>query len=262
MRLSVVTFLLFTLLSGCTPSRYQQEVDSVPTQSSATVIQAILNRAEPVPVREEISRRGNASEYEVWGKTYQVQRTLTSYRQQGIASWYGQKFHGHETSNGEIFDVFRFTAAHKSLPLPSYVRVTNLANQKSLVVRVNDRGPFHEDRLIDLSYAAAVRLDFAQTGTANVDIELIAAPLQASDFRHIQIEAFSQPSRAEELKQKIEAVFNEPAHTELNVPVYIEAVNKQSGALHKVRLGPIAPNDIERVQTILAARKMNPGMIL
>jgi rare lipoprotein A len=109
----------------------------------------------------------------VFGKQYRVMPTAAGYREQGTASWYGVKFHGRPTSSGERYDMYRLTAAHKSLPIPTYVRVTNLDNQKSTVVRVNDRGPFHEHRIIDLSYAGAVKLGFADRGTARVLVEVV-----------------------------------------------------------------------------------------
>jgi rare lipoprotein A len=130
---------------------------------------------EPVPKDEPRSRYGNPDTYSVWGKSYRVLPSAEGYRAEGLASWYGQKFHGHRTSSGESFDMYRFTAAHRSLPLPTYARVTNLDNGKSLVVRVNDRGPFHEDRIIDLSWAAAVRLGIEQAGTGRVRVEAISA---------------------------------------------------------------------------------------
>lgn len=117
---------------------------------------------------------GNRSPYTVLGRTYTVLPTEEGYSARGVASWYGEKFHGHKTSNGEIFDMYKVSAAHKNLPIPSFLRVTNLDNNRSTVVRVNDRGPFHGDRLIDLSYAAAVKLGFADRGTARVQIEAIA----------------------------------------------------------------------------------------
>lgn len=251
------------LLTSCATSRYEQAVDSVPEHRSAERMAQILTQPQPEPIREPLSRRGNADEYEVWGKTYQVQKGLTDYSQQGIASWYGQKFHGHETSNGEIFDVFEFTAAHKSLPLPSYVRVTNLANQQSLIVRVNDRGPFHDNRLIDLSYAAAVRLGFDKMGTAEVNVELIAAPLMNIEYKHIQVEAFSQRNSAEKLKQTIEQVFTEAGDAErVKVPVYIQLESRQGLNLHKVRIGPVSPDKVERIQGMLLAKELNPGMVV
>ena len=111
--------------------------------------------------------------YTVLGRDYVPATSLKAYRERGIASWYGRKFHGQKTSIGETYDMFAMTAAHPTLPLPSYARVTNVANGKSVVVRVNDRGPFLHDRLIDLSYAAAYRLGVAQPGSGEVDVEAI-----------------------------------------------------------------------------------------
>lgn len=129
------------------------------------------------PIWEPLSRQGNASSYVVRGKRYSVLDSNAAYNETGVSSWYGLKFHGELTSNGEIYDMYAFSAAHKTLPLPSYVRVTNLDNQKTLVVRVNDRGPFHSERIIDLSYAAAIKLGFKDQGTARVNVErLMLAP--------------------------------------------------------------------------------------
>ena len=107
------------------------------------------------------------------GKTYYVLPNPDNYKEYGKASWYGTKFHGQRTSSGELYDMYKLTAAHRSLPIPSYVRVTNLDNHRTAIVRVNDRGPFHSERLIDLSYAAAVKLGFADQGTARVMVELV-----------------------------------------------------------------------------------------
>jgi rare lipoprotein A len=128
---------------------------------------------EPVPRAEPRSRYGNRSPYTVLGREYRVLPTARGYSERGVASWYGTKFHGRQTSSLERYDMCSFSAAHKSLPLPSYVRVTNLDNGLSVVVRVNDRGPFHAGRIIDLSYAAAVRLQMTQAGTARVHVEAI-----------------------------------------------------------------------------------------
>lgn len=128
---------------------------------------------EPTPRQEPLARYGNKSPYTVLGKSYYVLDESDDYSQRGVASWYGQKFNGRKTSSGEIYSICEFTAAHKTLPLPSYVRVTNTRNGKSVVVRVNDRGPFHEGRIIDLSYVAAVRIGLDKTGTAPVHVELI-----------------------------------------------------------------------------------------
>jgi rare lipoprotein A len=129
--------------------------------------------AEPIPVNEPPARYGNRSPYTVLGKTYRVMETARGYRERGQASWYGNKFHGRPTSSFEPYDMYKFTAAHKTLPLPSFVRVTNLENGRSVVVRVNDRGPFHDGRIIDLSYAAAVKLGMHLKGVASVEVEAI-----------------------------------------------------------------------------------------
>ncbi len=128
---------------------------------------------EPVPKDEPRSRYGNRSPYTVLGQTYSVLPSAKGYVERGIASWYGSKFHGRATSNFEPYDMYQFSGAHRTLPLPSYVRVTNLDNGRSVIVRINDRGPFHQGRLIDLSYAAAVRLGVNLTGTAPVEVRAI-----------------------------------------------------------------------------------------
>ncbi|WP_282041343.1 septal ring lytic transglycosylase RlpA family protein [Halomonas alimentaria] len=128
---------------------------------------------DAIPRHEPHSRGGNRSSYEVWGKTYHVLPDASGYAKQGTASWYGEKFHGYATSNGEIYDMYKMSAAHRSLPLPTFARVTSLDNGRSVIVRVNDRGPFHSDREIDLSYAAAARLDILDNGTGRVRVEAI-----------------------------------------------------------------------------------------
>ena len=133
----------------------------------------VSNLPDAVPKVEPIRKAGNKSPYTVLGKTYQVLPSSLGYRERGIASWYGNKFHGRKTSNGEIYSMYEMTAAHKSLPIPSYVKVTNLDNGRTVVVRVNDRGPFHGSRIIDLSYAAAKKLDYSNKGTANVEVVAI-----------------------------------------------------------------------------------------
>jgi len=139
---------------------------------------------EPAVVDEPRSAYGNRSPYQVLGRTYHVLAAADGFVETGIASYYGNKFHGRRTSNQEVYDMYAFTAAHKSLPLPSYARVTNLDNGRSVVVRVNDRGPFHEGRVIDLSYAAAVKLDIHRRGTGRVEVRALrpgeTGTLQAS----------------------------------------------------------------------------------
>ncbi len=129
--------------------------------------------ADPVPRPEPRSRYGNGPVYEVFGKRYTVMDSGAGYRERGVASWYGRKFHGNLTSSREPYDMYQMTAAHKTLPLPTYVRVRNLVNDKSVIVRVNDRGPFVHNRIIDLSYAAAVKLDMIRDGTSLVEVTAI-----------------------------------------------------------------------------------------
>ena len=128
---------------------------------------------DAVPRPEPRSRYGNGPVYEVLGKRYTVMPSSSGYQERGVASWYGKKFHGNLTSNREVYNMYAMTAAHKTLPLPTYVRVRNLANDKSIVVRVNDRGPFVHNRIIDLSYSAALKLDMVKDGTSLVEVTAI-----------------------------------------------------------------------------------------
>jgi rare lipoprotein A len=127
---------------------------------------------DAVPRAENLATRANRP-YVVFGQTYQPMVALSPFKQKGVASWYGRKFHGQKTSNGEVYDMYGMTAAHPTLPLPSYVRVTHLRSGKSVVVRVNDRGPFLQQRVIDLSYTAAAKLGYVNAGSAEVELELI-----------------------------------------------------------------------------------------
>lgn len=149
--------------------RYAQDQDGEPDRSID--VNAL---PEPEPRSEPQSKYGNRSPYSVLGKSYEVLPTSKGYVERGIASWYGAKFHGYMTSSFEPYDMYAFSAAHKTLPLPSWVRVTNLANGKDVVVRVNDRGPFHQDRIIDLSYAAAARIGIWPAGTGRVEVRAIS----------------------------------------------------------------------------------------
>ena len=136
---------------------------------------------DPVPRPEPRSRYGNGPVYEVLGETYRVMDSSSGYKERGVASWYGKKFHGRLTSNREPYDMYAMTAAHKSLPLPTYVKVRNLRNNKSIIVRVNDRGPFVHNRIIDLSYAAALKLDMVKDGTSLVEVTAISFDEPAGD---------------------------------------------------------------------------------
>ena len=159
-------------------TRYQVKQDYGPEN---TVDVSHIKNA--VPKKEAKSRYGNPKEYKVLGKWYKVSDSSEGYAESGIASWYGKKFHGHRTSSGETYDMYAMTAAHKTLPLPTYVQVTNLDNDRSVIVKVNDRGPFHEGRIIDLSYTAAKKLGVTATGTGRVKVVAI----DAGNFQEKQI---------------------------------------------------------------------------
>ncbi len=220
---------------------------------------------EVIPVIENRTLAGNKSPYTVNGRTYRVMQSEEGYRERGFASWYGEKFHGHKTSNGEIYDMFQLSAAHKSMPIPSYLRVTNLENNRSIIVRVNDRGPFHSDRIIDLSYAAAHMLGYDNKGTAMVEVEAIVPTMQASTAPApaytapvpaqlpatgaiLQIGAFSDRSAAEQLSVRLRNMTSRP--------VFIRSVqlDDSNEVLHRVRVGPI-PNadEITRISNSVVA---------
>ena len=196
-----------------------------------------------IPKREPKSRYGNPKSYVVFGKRYYVMDSGKGYIEKGIASWYGTKFHGRRTSSGETYDMYAMTAAHKSLPLPTYVKVTNLSNDKFIVVKVNDRGPFHENRIIDLSYTAAIKLDIIQKGTGLVEVKAIdpeepkednlvkddKISTQDTSF-YIQVGTFSKLESAKILKQKLGSFGD-------NL-IKISNVIVSGNTLYRVRIGP------------------------
>ncbi len=159
--------LLSLAVAGCSSAKVK---DGPPRAGSAAIREL---PPDAVPRREPRSRYGNGPVYEVFGKRYRVMESSAGYSERGVASWYGKKFHGNLTSMREPYDMYPMTAAHKSLPLPSYVRVTNLRNNRSVIVRVNDRGPFVHNRIIDLSYSAALKLEMVGAGTSLVEVEAI-----------------------------------------------------------------------------------------
>ena len=226
---------------GYTPSLIEQK-DSAGERVDTTAI------PDPVPKVEPITKAGNKSPYQVFGKTYFVLPSSENYRETGIASWYGRKFHGRRTSNGEIYNMYAMTAAHKSLPIPTYVRVTNLENARSVVLRVNDRGPFHPERLIDISYGAALQLGFAERGTATVLIESVELvevddrrELEAATYRYLQLGAYTSESAAGDLGHEIRHRWA--------YPVSVSAVDTDGRRLHRVRVGPFST-----IQTLDQAR--------
>ena len=227
MQLRYALIVLSVLLAACSTSRYQHDQDFIPRPIlNPDSLQDAEVQTEPRSVL------GNPASYEVMGKEYQVMTHAAGFKQQGFASWYGMKFHGHATSNGETYDVYQMTAAHKTLPLPSYVRVTRKDNGESVVVRVNDRGPFHEGRIIDLSYAAAVKLGIDKAGTAEVELETLSVPTEQSQ-RWLQLSAFSNPESAVKLQKQLQNLQQWP----------VNISQRKGSALHKVRIGPVPEGD-------------------
>ncbi|MEX0963694.1 MAG: septal ring lytic transglycosylase RlpA family protein [Pseudohongiellaceae bacterium] len=281
-RISLVAVVVLTVFAcSSTPAptpvspnagRYSISQDRAPTQ---IVDFASIPEVVPEPLTRTMA--GNRSPYTVLGKSYRVLPTEEGYNERGVASWYGEKFHGHKTSNGEVFDMYQVSAAHKSLPIPSFLRVTNLDNNRSIIVRVNDRGPFHGDRIVDLSYAAALKLGYADIGTARVQLESVVASgaardravstpspihteplrLSSSDSKFLQVGAFSELSTAREVSSRVEAL--------TNLPVVIRTVNTSNDRiLHRVRVGPISdPGQLQRVsQSVVAANLGSPYTVI
>lgn len=223
-RVTTALAVLVALLSACAsaPPRPPPDPGQLP---------------DAVPRAEPRSARGNPPFYEVFGERYTVLPTAEGYVERGVASWYGPDFHGGTTSMGERYDMYGMTAAHKTLPLPAYVRVTNLQNGRSVVVRVNDRGPFSKNRIIDLSYAAATRLDMVRDGTALVEVVAVgpaSAPVTAAVQQRLfaQAGAFAEEANARRLADRLAASG-------------IEGVSVQPGGsggrtLYRVRVGPLA----------------------
>ena len=276
------------ILSGCASapetdhsSRYTLTSDRAPSGNFDT---SRLNDA--VPVYETPRRAGNKSPYTVWGRQYHVLDSNSGYIARGTASWYGEKFHGHKTSNGETFDMYSMSAAHKSLRIPGYARVTNLDTGRSVIVRVNDRGPFHGDRLIDLSYAAAKKLGYQTRGTARVEVAAITVkpdgsmllagtPFSLVDAARpaesrvrasgevamenrslfVQLGSFSSRDPAEKLLSQLRAV--------LENPMRVRAVDTASGRFHRVQVGPFRDEDSARkTQSFLEARGFDQSILL
>ncbi|MEE4202733.1 MAG: septal ring lytic transglycosylase RlpA family protein [Halieaceae bacterium] len=224
---------LLTALGGCGVVSDRHVPDTTPPPISAAAVR------DAVPAADPILRRGNTSPYTVNGQTYRVMDTAAGYVEEGVASWYGLKFHGRPTATGERFSVYQATAAHRSLPLPTYARVTNLANGRQIVVKVNDRGPFHADRILDLSYGAAIKLGFADQGTARVRVEAIEVAgvddrraVAQGRYRQLQLGAFSARSAAQDLAERVRPV--------VGVPVEVTTVDTAHGQLHRLRAGPFA----------------------
>jgi peptidoglycan lytic transglycosylase len=239
--------LILMILAGC--SSITVEGDSAPSGPVDT-----SSIPDAVPKAETRSKYGNPKSYVVFDKRYYVMNNNRGFNQQGIASWYGKKFHGKRTSSGETYDMYAMTAAHKTLILPAYVEVTNLGNGKKVIVKVNDRGPFHENRIIDLSYSAATKLDVIAKGTALVKLRVVepgyvsgkdpgkkGAPVETISPDHspgdffIQVGAFSDLGNAENLRRKLNTIGN--------TLVKISQVVIDNRSLYRVRIGPLSNVD-------------------
>jgi rare lipoprotein A len=187
-----------------------------------------------IPRYEAISKYGNKS-YNVNGKRYFIFKSSQNYHVQGIASWYGVKFHGHKTSNHETYNMFAMTAAHRNLPIPSYLKVTNLKNLRTVIIRVNDRGPFHPSRIIDLSYAAAYKLGIIGNGTTEVALDSIApydhhTQIIKKGF-FLPVIVVSKLEKAEKLKLILSQY--------INSPIQIHSLKKLQTKWYKIEIGPI-----------------------
>jgi len=234
-----LTFLVFLVVSCAPKGRYYQHHDSAPK-----IIPQHVTTTDIV-AKYEAYAPANMRPYTIRGIRYQPLTTGKGFSDKGHASWYGQKFHGHLTANGEVYDMYEMSAAHRTLPLPSFVRVTNLKNDKQVVVRVNDRGPFHSGRVIDLSYAAALKLDVLKTGITDVQLDVIhvdkAGKITVGRFPtinnkdtnisnqrfYIQVVALQNKTQIDKLASALKILYQRPFETRFEQGIY------------KLHLGPI-----------------------
>ncbi len=238
-----ISIPMLLLIAGCSTTK----IKPIPELSPAEVdhIHDAIPRVEP------LSKNGNPAFYDALGQRYFVMQSAAGYDERGVASWYGPGFHKGATSSGERYDMYGMTAAHKTLPLPTYVQVTNLNNGRSITVRVNDRGPFKRGRIIDLSYAAASKLDMLRDGTAFVEVKSLVpgenAPhaTQSSSPLFVQAGAFSDVANAERLLQQLQRSGFMDA--------FIHNSNNKGQTLFRVRIGPI--NNVDEFDRVIASLK-------
>jgi rare lipoprotein A len=244
-------------LAGCFSAPRREEAPPAPVPAPPPAVQSI---PDAQPRVEPKSRYGNPPLYEVFGKRYYVLSSSANYVERGVASWYGPGFHQEFTSTREPYDMYGMTAAHKTLPLPAYARVTNLQNGRSVVVRINDRGPFVDNRIIDLSYTAAARLDMLRNGTAMVEVRAIdtavgdtalpapaagvpAPAAAASGALFVQAGAFADPANAQRLAAKLRGGgFG---------TIFIRDDTIAGRRMYRVRIGPVP--DVPEFDRIVAA---------
>jgi len=268
--------LLLALLAGC----------SSPPTDTGDGPGALISDPDAIPDaeprQEPPSRYGNPESYEVFGRTYHVMASAEGHRERGIASWYGSKFHGRRTSSGEPYDMYAMTAAHRQLPLPTYVAVRHLGNGREVVVRVNDRGPFADNRIIDLSYAAAAKLGMLESGTAPVEIRTVTPDSVAAASRgegearpvaadaearaaepqavsaepvayFLQLGAFREPGNARQLAGRL-------SDQDLSAPVRVRAGDD---GFHRVQLGPLEDvATVDRLSRRLAEAGLGAGHVV
>ncbi|WP_444996920.1 septal ring lytic transglycosylase RlpA family protein [Aliikangiella sp. IMCC44359] len=257
---ALLVTLFSGVLSGCLtfPTHEVEKEDSAPVGG---IDWAKVKTVVPKP--EAKSRYGNPDSYEQDGRVYKVLASADNYKYKGVASWYGTKFHGRRTSSGEVYDMFKMTAAHKTLPIPCYATVTNLDNGKQVVVKINDRGPFRKNRIIDLSYAAAHKLGMAKKGTANVLVETITFSKKLSysqnlangEKRYVQVGAYSNHETAQKLAKVLDR--------EISLPVKITRVSRNGTQLYRVRIGPVPTQDVaEKLVSTLSIKELGQPSIV
>jgi rare lipoprotein A len=262
----------------------RSDQDGAPDSSEIAQIE-VDQIPDAVPQAEPLSKYGNPETYSVYGQPYRILKSSTGFVERGISSWYGTKFHGKRTSSGEPYNMYAMTAAHKTLPIPCYVEVTNLRNGRKIVVKVNDRGPFHEGRIIDLSYVAALKLGITKTGTGDVEIRTLepagpspttviasaetetvpaptpivtapaastpldlaaATPAQPSVNMYLQVGAFSSRLNAESLRNQL--------ITLAPLPIQVTESSNLPQTFYRVRIGPLTNDvEVEQLATKLAA---------
>ena len=236
------------LLSGC-------QTKPIPSddyaQDGAPKYPKMVKFQQPQPQNLPLSRYGNRAEYIVDGKTYAVMPSAKGYHERGVASWYGTKFHKHRTSSGEKYNMYQATAAHKTLPLPTYVLVRNLENGREAVVKVNDRGPFHADRILDLSYAAAKKLGIYQHGTAAVEVTAMSQSALPAHY-YIQAGAYSNPANAKARQQQISSLIKQKVNVIVDKGSYVVMLGPFKDSLITKKCEQnLAKNGIDNVFALL-----------
>jgi rare lipoprotein A len=245
-RIGLLVILAVVLaLSACASKKSN---DGPPSSGSSSSLPP-----DAVPRKEARSRYGNPAVYEVYGVRYNVMDSSYGYKERGVASWYGKKFHGRKTSSQEPYDMYAMTAAHKSLPLPTYVRVRNLRNNRSIVVRVNDRGPFVDNRIIDLSYSAAIKLDMVGAGTALVEVTALSyddpPPVERHDTPTRAVK--SDPQASQEIFVQVGA-FGDVENAKRRFSLlrdsgvsnaFVHKDENKTPALYRIRIGPLRDVD-------------------